>query len=559
MTTNIPEVKLKAFTAFPSKVQATSPVLLDKTGGVYTISLDEDQLREDIGAPSIADVQAAQAAAAASAATASAEAAAAAASASALGNQVQQFDTRAQAIAATIPAGVNFVRTLAYDSSFTPSSGALFARVAAGTPFLDSYPLSGTISAGSGYVDGTYRGVPLGGSVTGNGLVATVTVSGGAVTAVSHNTQPGNAYKVGDILTIANSYLGGSGSGFTYTIASVSTPTASFTNGSGSLWQYLPEKETHVNQFGAKPDWNGTDAGATNNFTAIQNALFFGARHGGTNSDAGGYAGDVVRCSVGSYMLASSPAASLIVPFGVFLEGVGGSTLKFSDGFDPGTHCVTLGDPNSHLACFRSGLRKLTLFFQRDIAVSANTFMVYSNSTQDNGGLDDVYLYCGNRGGLYYEAGYGGASTVRFHNISMSFAGTNPGALFDVGTTLVDCRNWSCNAPSSGINNTIDTVVLKNNTWLSGMYSFEGFHTEGIPNGFNVSLAAPAQVAIKNATGGNGCTQIVTLQSTNSPGNLSLQNVLKNGATRVVTNGQPAGSNRTADVLPKDGLVFFNP
>src|SRR5689334_12252638 len=104
---------------FPARVQATSPVLLDNSSGVYTISLDEDQLRQDIGAPSYADIQALTVEAsgyatdAANSATASqGYANDAAASAAALGNQVHQYDTRALAIAATIPSGVTLVRLL---------------------------------------------------------------------------------------------------------------------------------------------------------------------------------------------------------------------------------------------------------------------------------------------------------------------------------------------------------------------------------------------------------------------------------------------------------------
>lgn len=103
--TVFPDVKLKAYPVFPTNVLAESPILLDKTAGVYTFSLNEDQLREDIGAPSIADITAATVAAAASAASA-------AASAAALGNQIHQYDTRAQAIAATIPPGVSLVNIL---------------------------------------------------------------------------------------------------------------------------------------------------------------------------------------------------------------------------------------------------------------------------------------------------------------------------------------------------------------------------------------------------------------------------------------------------------------
>ena len=68
------------------------------------------------------------------------------------------------------------------------------------------------INQGSGYVNGTYTSVPLTGG-SGVGAVATLTVSGTAVTGVVL-TDPGLGYEVGDNLSCLNSYLGGVGSGF---------------------------------------------------------------------------------------------------------------------------------------------------------------------------------------------------------------------------------------------------------------------------------------------------------------------------------------------------------
>jgi hypothetical protein len=74
---------------------------------------------------------------------------------------------------------------------------------------------------GSLYIDGTYTAVPLTGG-TGSGATATITVLGGAVTA-SILTAPGIGYTVGDVLSVSNTNLGNTGSGFTQPVATINT------------------------------------------------------------------------------------------------------------------------------------------------------------------------------------------------------------------------------------------------------------------------------------------------------------------------------------------------
>jgi hypothetical protein len=85
----------------------------------------------------------------------------------------------------------------------------------------------GSITGGSGYVNGTHNNVPLydvNGSTnsTITGATATVVVSGGAVTSVTVVT-PGLRANSSETLTTPNSSLGGSGSGFQVPISTVST------------------------------------------------------------------------------------------------------------------------------------------------------------------------------------------------------------------------------------------------------------------------------------------------------------------------------------------------
>ncbi len=99
-----------------------------------------------------------------------------------------------------------------------------------------AYTISGatslnTLVGGSSYTTGTYLARPLTGG-TGTGITANITVAGGAVTAVTI-VSGGSNYVVGDTLSVNNSQVGGTGSGFSIKVATVATnrpvynPTAS--------------------------------------------------------------------------------------------------------------------------------------------------------------------------------------------------------------------------------------------------------------------------------------------------------------------------------------------
>jgi hypothetical protein len=82
-------------------------------------------------------------------------------------------------------------------------------------------------TGGSSYTTGVYPNITLTGG-QGSGATATITVAGGVVSAVTL-TNPGNFYAVGDSLTTASSNIGGTGSGFSVTVASVN-------NTAGTSW-----------------------------------------------------------------------------------------------------------------------------------------------------------------------------------------------------------------------------------------------------------------------------------------------------------------------------------
>ena len=91
----------------------------------------------------------------------------------------------------------------------------------------------GTITAGTGYTNGTYTAVPLTGG-TGTGAQATIVVAGNIVTTVTL-TADGNYYNVGDVLSASAASIGGTGSGFSIPVA---TTNGSFIPSDLNLWQF---------------------------------------------------------------------------------------------------------------------------------------------------------------------------------------------------------------------------------------------------------------------------------------------------------------------------------
>jgi len=81
---------------------------------------------------------------------------------------------------------------------------------------------AGRISnAGLGYTDGDYLDIPFFNvSSLGGAGSADVTVAGGVVTQIVIH-QPGDGYKIGDILTLDTTLMGGTGAGFLWTVTDV--------------------------------------------------------------------------------------------------------------------------------------------------------------------------------------------------------------------------------------------------------------------------------------------------------------------------------------------------
>ena len=120
------------------------------------------------------------------------------------------------ALNATVAAAetaINTVRRARTNPSTLPTAKVTGTATRKETGAIATY---GTITAGSGYTNGTYTGVALSGG-SGYGATATITVAGGIVTAVSA-VRAGQWYLAGDVLSC--SFIG-AGSNFALPVATV--------------------------------------------------------------------------------------------------------------------------------------------------------------------------------------------------------------------------------------------------------------------------------------------------------------------------------------------------
>jgi hypothetical protein len=443
--------------------------------------------------------------------------------------------SRAIATAANLT-GQTVVQTQGYATA-GDGGGATFKNVGSAA-FADSGILTGAITAGgSGYTNGTYLFVNLAGG-SGSNAIASVTVSGGAVTSVTIRGTGGNAYTAGDVLFANNSFLGGSGSGFTWTVSTVSTPTGSFTDAGGNHWQITPDQGNFINvrQFGAKVDWTGNDATATNDFTAIQNAYNYASIISGPTIDAGGAAGAKVIHPRGTSLVCSA-STPLHVPMGVSVEGhnAWASTLKMCTTWNNATHFITLCDPNTHIACFGTRLHNLTLFAVFTQVSAAATAMVYSNNIQQIDVLDRVAIYAGQRACIRFETGFGGAALLGMQNIECTpsnVGSQNPGIFINYGTTLITMRNVHVEGSGPAVNSGIFIG--------GGFVDLVGFHTEGWNVGIEVNIPtsnANGIVRLHGLSGGASCTNLVLKQSGSAANSLIVGQAIMNGCTNAVNNG----------------------
>jgi hypothetical protein len=472
--------------------------------------------------------------------------------------------TRTAAAALDLSA-YSVVRTMGY-STAGDGGEAIFTKIAGN--FIDTRILTGTISntGTSGCTNGTYNGRSFSGG-SGRGAVGTVTVAGNVVTAVSMGGQSTAGYIVGDVLT-ASPNITGCASTVAWTVSTITTPTGSFTDSAGNKWQInYPTEGLNIKAMGVKFDWDGTDGTATDNFTTIQNALSFASYPTSTIVDLGGSLGGQVNLPKNTAMFCGGGTAALVVPYGVKVKGQGNytSVLKPCDTWGVSVNVIELCDKNTHLAGFGCMLEDFQVFMQRDVSSNANISLIYSNNAQHDAGMRRMVLYPGAcRRGLTLETGYGGATLVTMENLEFkggkaaaSCGGNaNPMISVNYGTTWVYFTNLNMGGLSASFSGPRDNGLVI----TGGFVVLEGIHPEQIISPVTINIAgglSNGQVRARMVTGGVDCVGMFALAATNTPGNFMLgpPNAV-NGCTRLVTNGQPAGSNLTGPVMID---TIFNP
>lgn len=99
-----------------------------------------------------------------------------------------------------------------------------------GTGYLGKTPTLTVTTAGTGYTNGTYINVPLAGG-SGTGAKATVVVSGGGISSITTTDVGNGAYVPGDTLTLANTNIGGAGTGVVIGALSAGIPALAVASG----------------------------------------------------------------------------------------------------------------------------------------------------------------------------------------------------------------------------------------------------------------------------------------------------------------------------------------
>ena len=243
--------------------------------------------------------------------------------------------------------------------------------------------VTGSISnSGSSYTNGTYYSVPLTG---GSGALAraTIIISGGIVTSVVITT-PGVAYLVGDILSALSSNLGGTGSGFAYTVNSFQSQYSAALASSAKNIQLQDGVNDLTQQY---PSSSTSGATACANIQTFANGIIAAGKrmilieeYGSQNetSTETGQLQILRRCEE-EYAL-SNPGNLLLVDFAPALyspTNTSTTSVVFKSNYSTdGTHLVTLGAYN--LGVYYKGILQTLL---PDIPTPSGVVAAYNDSS----------------------------------------------------------------------------------------------------------------------------------------------------------------------------------
>lgn len=444
--------------------------------------------------------------------------------------------TRAVAAAQDLSA-YTVVKTAGYATA-GDGGGAVF-RKTSGT-LKDTYITAATIAGGSGYANSTYDNVPLTGGSS-NGCNARVITSGGAVTQVLISI-PCGGYAVGDVLNTTNSFIG-NGTGFTYTITTMSTPQGSFTDTAGNKWQITVDEGgvPNVRQYGAKLDWNGVDASATNDRPAYMSAIAQAAIP--FTTAAAIVSGNTILVPRGNSLICGGAnGAVLPIPKGVVLRGVGvygGSVLKFCTAESSSNHLIQLCDIYVVSGEFGCAVKDLAIL--ADGPSNANIAAIYSISAQQFPLIDNVYIQPGVRGCVFYDFGKGGAANAIFQNFDCENDTAITNASFVVGSNVGGTQVILENA----VFGCAPTLCTHTAVSVSGGAEFHmaKVHIEGTSNGILVQNTGPSSFSRINMV--SPCTTMITLSAANPNGIATFEQINGASCTTTVSNGHGGGASIT--------------
>jgi hypothetical protein len=422
--------------------------------------------------------------------------------------------------------------------------GAMFQKLAGGVQFRDTNISSAVLVGGSGYTNGNYFTVPLTGG-SGANCFAFVAVSGGAVTSVSRGA-PCTNYKSGDVLTTPNSFIGGTGSGFTWTVNGLTTPSGSFTDTGSNKWQITTDSGNYFNvkQFGAKADWvlGVNDAGATNNQSAFLNAFYAAYQNDSHSPGNGSTTGAKIIVTPGNFMV----CGGLNVPMGVWLSGQGvvSTMLKRCKADTTGINFITLCDITYHIGQFGCRISDMTLFSD-NVNVTTTDAMVYSENGQQQTLVENVLIQPTGEGCFRYNTGWGGAANALLNNIDceLNQGSTATAMVFNASSTHFGLRESTIGCGGTGCPSAT-AIAINSGRMVVNTLDVEQFGTGLLMNNATAGNTSIYQNVQQNS---NSCTQAITLSGTNIPSNTVFLNVAT-GCPKTILNGQTGGTDYTGTI-----------